>query len=115
MSYYIACFKKYSEFEGRARRAEYWTFWFINSCITLGLRLLGMASPIFIVILAIYALIILIPSLAVLVRRLHDTGRSGLWILISLVPIIGGIWLFVLTVIDSHEGSNEYGQCPKYI
>ncbi len=65
------------------------------------------------IIYALYALIVLIPSLAVAVRRLHDVGKSGWMILISLIPLIGGIWLIVLLVTDSNPGANEYGPNPK--
>lgn len=61
----------------------------------------------------LYALFIIIPSLAMTARRLHDVGKSGWMILISLVPVIGGIWLFVLSVTDSSPGENEYGPNPK--
>jgi len=61
----------------------------------------------------LYSLAIFIPSLAVGVRRLHDTGRSGWWLLISLIPLIGTIWLFILLVLDSNPGDNKYGPNPK--
>ena len=61
----------------------------------------------------LYTLAIIIPSLAVAVRRLHDTGKSGWWIFISLIPLIGGIWLLVLLVTDSQPGENQYGPSPK--
>jgi uncharacterized membrane protein YhaH (DUF805 family) len=61
----------------------------------------------------IYAFATLVPSLACAVRRLHDTNKSGWWILISLVPIIGGVWLIVLLATDSNQGDNQYGPNPK--
>ena len=63
----------------------------------------------------IYLLAIILPSLAVAVRRLHDIGKSGWMILISLIPLIGGIWLLVLLVTDSNPGNNQYGPNPKEI
>lgn len=63
-------------------------------------------------VMSIYSLAILLPSLAVSVRRLHDTGRGGGWIFISLVPIIGGIWYFILTVLPSQPGPNRFGEEP---
>ena len=63
----------------------------------------------------IYLLAIILPSLAVAVRRLHDIGKSGWMILISLIPLIGGIWLLVLLVTDSNSGDNQYGPNPKEI
>ena len=64
-------------------------------------------------IFGLYSLAAVLPSLAVLVRRLHDTNRSGWWLLISFVPFIGGIWLFILLILDSSLGSNRYGANPK--
>lgn len=61
----------------------------------------------------LYTLAVLIPSIAVSVRRLHDTNRSGWWLLISLVPLVGAIVLFVFLVLDSHPGEHQYGSNPK--
>jgi uncharacterized membrane protein YhaH (DUF805 family) len=108
------CLSRYAAFNGRARRSEYWWFYLFVSLLYLAAvaveAVLGIATPILqlIVIAAI-----LIPMLAVSVRRLHDTGRSAWWLLISFVPLIGGIWMFVLTVLDSEPGENEYGPSPK--
>ena len=63
----------------------------------------------------LYTLFIILPSLAVGVRRLHDTGKSGWWLLISLIPLLGGIWLLVLLVSDSQGDQNEYGPNPKAV
>jgi uncharacterized membrane protein YhaH (DUF805 family) len=62
----------------------------------------------------LYYFFILIPSLAVFVRRLHDVGKSGWFILISLIPLVGAIWLLVLVLTDSDTGDNEYGPNPKH-
>jgi uncharacterized membrane protein YhaH (DUF805 family) len=62
---------------------------------------------------SLFLLAFALPGCAVTVRRLHDVGKSGLWIFISLIPLIGGIWLLVLTVTDSQPGDNEYGPNPK--
>jgi uncharacterized membrane protein YhaH (DUF805 family) len=67
------------------------------------------------IIYLLYGLVMLIPGIAVAVRRLHDVGKSGWFILISLIPIIGGIWLLVLLVTDSESGDNEYGPNPKAV
>lgn len=102
------CFKKYATFEGRARRSEYWWFALFTGIIFIVTEVLDAAAgtPIF-VILALVAL--LLPSIAVAVRRLHDTTRSGVWYFISLVPLIGGIILLVFLATDSTPGSNQYG------
>ena len=124
MSYYLTVLKKYAVFEGRARRAEYWWFVLFNVIISVVLNTifgarggvpeepLAQATPLAI-IPAIYALGILLPSLAVAVRRLHDTGRTGWWIFIGLIPLVGWIVLIVFYVQDSDVGDNAYGANPK--
>jgi uncharacterized membrane protein YhaH (DUF805 family) len=118
MDWYIGVLKKYAVFQGRARRKEYWMFVLFNIIVSVVLhildRVLGTASEAGGGLLGgIYALAVLIPSIAVTVRRLHDTGRSGWWILIVLVPLVGWIVLLVFMVLDSQPGSNEYGPNPK--
>lgn len=119
MNWYLMVLKKYAEFNGRSRRTEYWMFQLINFVIYIVLYGAGFAlmksgiGYILLVICLIYALAIIIPSLAVCVRRLHDTGKSGWWILIGLIPIIGGIVLLIFMVLDSEPGSNQYGPNPK--
>jgi uncharacterized membrane protein YhaH (DUF805 family) len=119
MNWYLLVLQKYADFNGRARRKEYWMYFlfYIIFCIPailldnlLGLAFDGIGYGF---IYLIYALAMLIPSLAVTVRRLHDTGKSGWMVLISLIPIIGSIWLLVLMLIDGDPGSNEYGPSPK--
>jgi uncharacterized membrane protein YhaH (DUF805 family) len=114
MSWYLGCWKKYATFSGRARRKEYWMFVLFNVIATVVLSIIGslILKENGTILTGIYGLAILIPSLAVTVRRLHDTGRKGWWIFISFVPVIGGIWLFVLTLLDS-TADNEYGPNPK--
>ena len=113
------CLKKYAVFAGRARRREYWFFVLFAVLIHIVLnivdRLLGMYSAENAIGLlgGIFGLAILIPSLAVGARRLHDTGRSGWWLLIGLVPLIGFIVLIVFFVLDSNPGTNAYGPNPK--
>ncbi|PAU94643.1 hypothetical protein CK503_06690 [Aliifodinibius salipaludis] len=123
MEWYIKVLKNYAEFEGRARRKEYWMFTLVNFLIyaalqTLMFMLAGMnpessVGLVLMGILGLYSLAVFIPSLAVGVRRLHDTGRSGWWLLISLVPIIGAIVIIVFLVQDSQPGTNQYGENPK--
>jgi len=113
MNWYIEVLKKYAVFTGRARRKEYWMFALVNLGISLIIGLIeGMfGSPG--VLANLYALAVLLPGIAVSVRRLHDTGRSGWWLLISLIPFIGAIVLLVFMVQDSMPGTNEYGLNPK--
>jgi uncharacterized membrane protein YhaH (DUF805 family) len=119
MSWYLTVLKKYAVFDGRARRKEYWFFQLINTLILIVIVAVGgvaarntLVSPVHIIII-LYLLAVLLPSLAVTVRRLHDTGRSGYWIFISFVPFVGGIILLVFTFIDSQPGANQYGPNPK--
>ncbi|MBV9823574.1 MAG: DUF805 domain-containing protein [Actinobacteria bacterium] len=105
-------FSKYATFGGRARRSEYW--WFVlfsaivNTVVSLLDAAIGNQVLGYLVLLAL-----LLPSLAVGVRRLHDTGRSGWWLLIALIPLVGAIVLLVFALQDSQPGSNNYGPSPK--
>lgn len=119
MNWYLGALKKYAVFGGRARRKEYWYFSLFSFlitfvCIAIDAVVgsfdpetgLGLLSGLFI-------LAMLIPSIAVGVRRLHDTNRSGWWWLIALIPSIGNIVLIVFFVFDSNPGENKYGPNPK--
>ncbi len=119
MNWYFDVLKKYAVFSGRARRKEYWFFVLFNIIISIilavidgvtgtldpesGMGLLGL----------VYTLAILIPALAVSVRRLHDTGRSGWWLLLLLIPLIGTIVILIFMVQDSKPEENQYGPNPK--
>ncbi|MGD0682512.1 MAG: DUF805 domain-containing protein [Terracidiphilus sp.] len=119
MNWYLMVWNKYAQFSGRSRRKEYWMFTLFNCLIYLPLYILGLVfhenvvGTIFLCLCIIYCLAIIVPALAVTVRRLHDTGKSGWMILLCLIPIIGGIIVFVFTVLDSDPGPNEYGPNPK--
>ena len=114
MNYYLEVLKKYAEFNGRARRAEYWYFFLFNIIISI---VLGIVSSIIGdksgVLGGLYGLAVLIPAIGVGIRRLHDIGKSGWMLLISLIPLIGWIWLLVLLTTDSNPGDNQYGPNPK--
>lgn len=112
MNYYVDVLKKYTVFEGRAPRKEYWMFVLFNIIIDIILTFIGKALGLNF-LTAIYTLAVLLPSLAVLARRLHDTGRSAWWILIGLIPFIGAFILFIFAVLDSEPGQNKYGPNPK--
>lgn len=117
MKWYFYVLKNHSDFTGRARRTEYWMFALINFLITLLVLTIDFIQSYYTGVFGLlylpYNLIILIPSFAVGVRRLHDTGNSGWMFLINLIPIVGGIWFFILSVTDSSEGANKWGQNPK--
>ena len=120
MNYYIDCLtKKYACFSGRARRQEYWLFVLFN--IIAGI-IVGVISGVLVSVTnvaafaflgTIYNLAVLIPGFAVLFRRLHDTGRSGWWFLVALIPLVGWIVLLVFLCLDSQPGDNQYGPNPK--
>lgn len=113
MEWYLAVLKQYAVFTGRARRKEYWMFCLFNLIIAVVLAIIEgvIGSPG--IVGMIYSLAVLVPSIAVGIRRLHDTGRTGWWLLIALIPLIGAIVLIIFTVQDSNEGDNAYGPNPK--
>jgi uncharacterized membrane protein YhaH (DUF805 family) len=123
MNWYIKVLKNYAVFSGRARRKEYWWFSLFNLIFILvleGIGLLIIAShvhnlilPIVYSLIVIYSLALIVPTLAVAVRRLHDTNRSGWWYFIGLVPFVGSIILIVFFAMDSQPGENRYGPNPK--
>lgn len=122
LDYFKLCMtKKYADFTGRARRSEYWyfvlmsivAFFALNTFFTILVSIGLIRIPFFFAaLLIIYFIAILIPTFAVLVRRLHDTGKSGWWYFIGFVPIIG-IALLIFLVQDSQPGTNKWGPNPK--
>lgn len=114
MNYYIDVLKKYATFSGRATRSEYWYFVLFNIIIGIILGVIsGVIGDKYNILGNVYQLFVFIPSLAVLVRRLHDVNKSGWFIFIGLIPLVGAIWLLVLACTDSQSGSNQYGSNPK--
>ena len=121
MNWYLKVLKEYANFNGRARRKEYWMFTIFNIifggiAMTLdsvfGIAIEGVGyGPLY----GVYVLVLFIPGLAVAVRRLHDIGKSGWMILIALIPVIGAIWILVLMLTDSKLGKNQYGENPKEV
>jgi uncharacterized membrane protein YhaH (DUF805 family) len=112
MSWFFVVLKKYAVFSGRARRMEYWMFTLISSLIYIGVwalgRRIGSEIPEY-----VYLAAFLLPSLAVTVRRLHDTGRTGWFVLIGFIPCIGTIVMLVFTATEGEPGQNKYGPNPK--
>lgn len=112
-------FENYANFNGRARRAEYWWFILMNIILAIvAIMLDGLLGtnieplPYGYIYIA-YAIAVFIPGLAVAVRRLHDVGKSGWFYFIILIPIIGAIWLLVLFATEGEKGENQYGPDPK--
>ena len=110
--------KKYADFSGRAPRAEYWWFYlliivgYVIATILDSMLGLGQTVGPYGVLMCVFALAILIPSIAAGIRRLHDTDHSGWWLLIGLVPLIGAIVLIVYFVTQGTQGPNRYGEDP---
>lgn len=120
MNWYLMALKKYAVFSGRSRRKEYWMFCLFSFIFAIAAMILdgvlGTAAGLgYGLIYLVYALAVLIPSIAVSVRRLHDVGKSGWFILIGLIPIIGAIWLIILVCTDSDAGVTKYGPNPKLL
>ncbi|MBU2995117.1 DUF805 domain-containing protein [Cellulophaga baltica] len=116
MEWFLLAFKKYADFSGRSRRKEYWMFVLFNIIVVLGVVFIGAAIGLEEYIaypLGLYILTIIIPSLALAVRRLHDQGKSGWYILVRFVPVIGGVWFLVLMCVEGDSITNEYGLNPK--
>lgn len=117
MNYYSICLSKFADFSGRARRREYWTFALVNCLIAMLLLTLGLTfgedSPASNIMVTIFYLIMLVPNLSVSVRRLHDIGKSGWYMFLSLIPLIGGLILLIWSLMDSEPGENLYGENPK--
>ncbi|WP_163400138.1 DUF805 domain-containing protein [Flavobacterium fluviatile] len=117
-------FENYANFNGRARRCEYWYFVLAQILIVFGILAIGSFLGMFFDnsedgfsiafgFFVIYFLAILIPYLALIVRRMHDIGKSGWFYLVRFIPVVGGIWILVLLCTEGNFGSNEYGPDPK--
>ena len=127
MKWFIKAFRQYADFGGRASRQEFWMFVLFNLLLAMAWAFVaGLLTGLFggsfdhdsdrlifmYKLIAIYYAVTTVPAMAVGVRRLHDTGRSGWWMLVSLVPIAGGIWLILLMCLDGSAGDNRYGSPP---
>ncbi|MEN9505037.1 MAG: hypothetical protein RI958_963 [Actinomycetota bacterium] len=110
----VVVLERYATFDGRARRAEFWWFALANIVINIVLSILGEASGLFAVISVLYGLAVLVPGIAVGVRRLHDIDKSGWFLLLALIPIVGAIILLVWAATDGTRGPNRYGASEKY-
>ena len=113
MKHFIECIKKYADFTGRARREEFWMFMLFYMIFSIAITFLEQLTGTSI-LGWLYSIGLLLPSLAVGARRLHDTGRTGWWQLLMLIPLIGLIVLIIFYCQDSHA-DNQYGSNPKVI
>ena len=112
MNWYLKVLKQYAIFSGRAGRKEFWMFVLFNLIISIAASVIDSVMGTWGIIGGIYALLVLIPALAVAVRRLHDIGKSGWMLLVGFIPLIGAIWLIVLWASEGQLGSNQYGEKP---
>ena len=119
MKYFLYCLQHYADFDGRARRSEFWywqlfaTLCSIGLAIFLGILAAAFDAPLISAFICIWYIAIFIPDLAVSARRLHDIGKSGWFLFMGLIPIVGGILLLVWYCTDSEPGENQYGPNPK--
>ncbi len=119
MFWYLKGLKQYADFSGRARRKEYWMFALFNILFAFAAMILDNILDLtfgdlpYGVFYFLYGAAVFIPGLALGVRRLHDVGKSGKMFFIILIPIVGAIWLLVLVVTDSEQGTNKWGENPK--
>lgn len=119
MKYYLLAFKKYLQFSGRSNRSEYWYFVLFHVIFVVVALILdtimgsSLAGTPYGMIYLLYILVTFLPGLALTVRRLHDTDKSGWWVLISIIPLIGSIWLLVYLATEGTKGENKYGPDPN--
>ncbi|ARA94738.1 DUF805 domain-containing protein [Rhodothermaceae bacterium RA] len=119
MTWYLQALRKYAVFRGRARRKEYWLYGLWVFLLYLVLLVVDVMIGTYVdeaavgLISTLFVLAHALPSLAVTVRRLHDTDRSGWWVLLGLIPIIGSLILLIFTLQDGTPGANRYGPDPK--
>lgn len=116
MEWYLSVIRdNYANFSGRARRSEYWYFVLFQILALIILLILGfmIGNDFEFALVGLYFFATVIPWLAVLVRRLHDSGRTGWYFFVRFIPLVGNIWLLVLLCMDGDMGPNQYGRDPK--
>ena len=111
MNYYIDALRNYVNFQGRATRTQFWMFVLFNFIAVVILCVLAFVIPALSFLLSVYQIALLLPTLALQVRRLHDTDRSGWWILLGFLPVIGGLVLFIFYLLPGTPGPNRFDGC----
>jgi uncharacterized membrane protein YhaH (DUF805 family) len=120
VNYYFAAFRKYTVFNGRATRSEYWYFTLFNILVVGVFGLIDQVMGTFNFdasygpLSAIYTLAMILPGLGVSIRRLHDTGRSGWWFMITIIPVVGLLVFLYFALLDSDPNPNQYGESPSW-
>ncbi|WP_196888620.1 DUF805 domain-containing protein [Aureivirga sp. CE67] len=118
MNYYLKAFQQYTDFDSRVSRKEFWIFAIISASVSYILMGIDIIFSFYSqdvglgVLSGIYSILVFIPSLAITIRRLHDIGKSGWFILLVFIPLIGAIGLFILLLLKSESGRNQYGENP---
>jgi len=119
MIIYFTVLKKFAKFSGRSRMSEFWIFTLINFVFMIFALILDNLIGIFLkpipfgACFIIYTLLVFLPVLALFVRRMHDVGKSGWFVLLSLIPLIGTVWLLAVCITEGTPGDNKYGPDPK--
>ena len=119
MIIYFTVLKKFTKFSGRSRMSEFWIFTLINFVFMILAMIIDNVTGIILrplpfgTFFIIYTLLVFLPGLALLVRRMHDVGKSGWFVLLSLIPLIGTVWLLALCITEGNPGDNKYGPSPK--
>ena len=122
MQYFVKCLENYANFKGRATRKEYWMYYLFYTIFYFVVWSIDVAGSVMenkalslvgAVLIFLFTFGLLVPTWAVCIRRLHDIGKSGWYILVNLIPIVGCIWFFILMCTDSQPGTNKYGDNPK--
>ena len=109
----LVVLERYAKFDGRAGRAEFWWYALANIVVYVALLILAQITGLFLILYFLYALAMIVPGIAVAIRRLHDTDKSGWLMLIALVPFVGGIILLVFMILEGTSGPNQYGPGPE--
>lgn len=113
MEWYLKVVRNYALFTGRARRTEYWMFILFNILFAALASVLDWILGTWNMISGLYGLVMIVPSIAVAVRRLHDINKTGFFLLVGLIPVVGFIWLLILFLKEGDMGDNQYGTDPK--
>jgi uncharacterized membrane protein YhaH (DUF805 family) len=109
----LVVLQRFAKFDGRAGRGEFWWFALANILVYVALLILAQISWLFLILYFLYAIAMIVPGIAVGIRRLHDTDKSGWLMLIALVPFVGGIILLVFMILEGTAGPNQYGPAPE--
>jgi uncharacterized membrane protein YhaH (DUF805 family) len=113
MEWFLKALQNFGDFDGRARRKEYWMYQLFVAIISMILATIITFIPALGILRILLSLVLFVPGLSLSIRRLHDIDKSGWWLFIIFVPLIGQIWFFILTVTEGTSGSNQFGSDPK--